>query len=229
MEDRVRAVHAALEERYGAPEPRDFDPLAHLVRTILSQNTTDENRDEAYRGLVDRFGDPDDGEGLEAIPDGEAVEAADPDEVAGAIRPAGLANQKARRIQATLEAVRTADGDGYGTGFVEEMDADEALDWMTSIKGIGPKTASVVLLFDFEKPLFPVDTHCHRVGKRFGLLPDDTSRPQAHDVLRERVPEDLMYPLHLLLIRHGREVCSARNPGCADDPICQRFCENAGD
>lgn len=230
MEDRIRAVHEALEDRYGAPEPRDhLEPLPHLVRTILSQNTTDENRDAGYRGLLEAFGGgAGDVEPGRDAPDWEAVAAADVDDVAEAVRPAGLANQKAARIQGALQAVQARGGD-WSMGFVEEMDADEALEWMTGIKGVGPKTASVVLLFDFGLPLFPVDTHCHRVGKRFGLLPEDASRAQAHDILRDAVPEELMYPLHLLLIRHGREVCTARDPDCADAPICRRFCSNAAE
>lgn len=228
MEDRIREIHDALADRYGVPEPRDhLEPLPHLVRTILSQNTTDENRDAGYRGLLEAFGGATgDVEPGRDAPDWEAVAAADVDEVADAIRPAGLANQKASRIQGALEAVQAQGGD-WSMGFVEEMDADEALEWMTGIKGVGPKTASVVLLFDFDLPLFPVDTHCHRLGKRFGLLPEGASRSQAHDILREAVPDELKHPFHLLLIRHGREVCTARNSGCADDPVCQRFCENA--
>ena len=104
------------------------------------------------------------------------------------------------------------------------MDTDTATEWLTGIKGIGPKTASVVLNFEFEKPTMAVDTHVERVSKRFGLVPGSASNQQAHDVLNELVPDDLKYELHVLLVSHGRGHCAARNADCAN-LVCESYCD----
>lgn len=214
MGKRVREIHDALVEEYGEPEPpRDRPPIDYLVHTILSQNTSDENRDAAWDALVAEYGS-----------DYGAIERADRDELAATIRTAGLADQKARRIQDALRTVREhGDGD-YAMDFIEGMDVDEALEWLTDIRGIGPKTAGIVLLFRFDKPYFPVDTHCERVAKRFELIPADASYERAHELLTERVPDDIHYSFHRLLIDHGRAYCSARNPRCDESPVCREYC-----
>lgn len=214
MRDRIREIHSALVEEYGEPSPpRDRSPIDYLIHTILSQNTADENRDAAWESLVSEFGN-----------DYEAIERADPDVLAESIRTAGLANQKARRIQDALRTTREHTGGEYSLGFIADMDVDDALEWLTDVRGIGPKTAGIVLLFRFDKPYFPVDTHCERVGKRFELLPHDASYERAHDLLTERVPDDLKYSFHRLLIDHGRAYCTARNPRCHESPICRDYC-----
>jgi len=103
------------------------------------------------------------------------------------------------------------------------MDTDAAQAWLTDIKGVGSKTASVVLNFHFEKPTFAVDTHIERLATRFGLIDDATTADQAHDVLNEIIPDDIKYSLHVLLISHGKEYCSAQNPNC-DNLVCDRYC-----
>ncbi|MEF8783010.1 MAG: endonuclease III [Haloarculaceae archaeon] len=213
MEDRIREVHAALVAEHGEPEPpRSRPPIDYLVHTILSQNTADENRDAAWDSLVSEFGR-----------DYGAIERADHDELADAIRTAGLANQKATRIQDALRTIREHTGGEYSLAFIESMGVDEALAWLTDIRGIGPKTAGIVLLFRFDKPYFPVDTHCERLAKRFELIPDDASYEVAHDLLTESVPDKIKYPFHRLLIDHGRAYCTARDPDC-DNPVCRDFC-----
>jgi len=214
MESRVRRIHAALVEEHGQPEsPADMAPVDSIIHTILSQNTTDENRDRAWESLVDEFGR-----------DYRAIETAEHERLADAIRTAGLANQKASRIQEALRTIRDHTGGEYSLAFVEEMDVDEARDWLTSIGGIGPKTAGIVLLFRFDKPYFPVDTHCHRLAKRFQLIPPETTAETAHDLLTDGVPDDIMYSLHRLLVTHGREYCTARAANC-DNPVCSQFCD----
>jgi endonuclease-3 len=213
MEDRIRAIHAALRREHGeATPPRDMPAVDYLINTILSQNTSDGNRDAAWESLVDEYGR-----------DYRAMEEAGHDELADAIRTAGLANQKTTRIQDALRTVREHAG-GYEMDFVDEMDVDEALEWLTDIRGIGKKTAGIVLLFRFDKPYFPVDTHIERVSKRFGLISEDCSYSRAHDRLTEAVPHEIMYSFHVLTITHGREYCSAREANC-DNPVCDRFCD----
>lgn len=214
LEERIREIHAALIEEHGEPDPpRDMPPVEYVINTILSQNTADENRDAAFGTLKETYGD-----------DYAAIERADHDELADTIRTAGLANQKATRIQDALKTIREYTGGEYSLDFIDGMETDEARTWLTSIRGIGPKTAALILLFRFDKPLFPVDTHCERVGKRFGLIPHEMSAEQAHDVFRKHVPDDIKYSFHILLITHGREYCSARNPSCESSAVCRRYC-----
>ncbi len=200
--DEIWEIHQRLEEAYGryAQEPRT-DPISELVNTILSQNTNDHNRDIAYERLRERF------------PTWESVRDAPTDKVIDAVRPAGLAPSKAPRIQGALERIAEERGE-LSLDFLNELPLEEARSWLLSIKGVGPKTAAIVLLFALGRPAFPVDTHIHRVTQRLGLIPDKTSREKAHRLLEERVPQKLYYPFHIELIKHGREICAARRPRC---------------
>jgi len=210
--DKALAVHQLLIEQYGQREWRPGrDPLSELIFTILSQNTSDVNRDRAWVRLKERF------------PTWESVLAADAEKLADAIRPGGLANVKAPRIQETLRVIQMERGE-FTLDFLAEMEVDEARKWLTSLKGVGPKTAAIVLLFSLGKPAFPVDTHVHRVSQRLGLIGPKTSREKAHDVLEELIPPEIYYPFHLNLIAHGREVCKSQKPRC-DTCILQEHCD----
>ncbi|OGO38659.1 MAG: hypothetical protein A2W35_06930 [Chloroflexi bacterium RBG_16_57_11] len=212
LKDRARAVHEKLLEAYGHPEWRNpLPPLDELVSTILSQNTNDNNRDRAFQALRQRF------------PTWEAVRDADEQAVIDAIRPAGLANQKGPRIQNVLREITHQRGE-LSLDFLRTMPDSEALDWLMTFKGVGPKTASIVLLFSLGKPAFPVDTHIYRVSGRLGLRPDHMNADQAHTHLGNLFPPESYYAAHLNLIRLGREVCQARRPNC---PVCplQELCD----
>jgi endonuclease-3 len=199
---RARAVHTALLKAYGEPVWRNPLPaLDELVSTILSQNTNDLNRDRAFEALRARF------------PSWEAVRDAPEAEVVDAIRPAGLANQKGPRIQAVLRAI-TAERGALNLDFLRDLPVAEARDWLTQFKGVGPKTAAIVLLFALGRPAFPVDTHVHRVTGRLGLRPEKLSADDCHAYFEDLLPPNTYYAAHLNLIRHGREVCHARNPEC---------------
>jgi len=204
-------VHQLLIAEYGEQKWRPrLDPLSELIFTILSQNTSDVNRDRAWKRLKERF------------PTWESVLTADTTDVAEAIRLGGLANVKAPRIQEVLQVIKQeqrpelAEGRGELTlDFLAEMEVDEARRWLTSLHGVGPKTAAIVLLFSLGKPAFPVDTHVHRVSQRLGLIGPKTSRERAHEVLEELLPPEIYYTFHLNLIAHGREVCKSQQPRCA--------------
>jgi endonuclease-3 len=99
------------------------------------------------------------------------------------------------------------------------MNIEEGKKWLTEIPGIGPKTAAIILCFHFDKPVMPVDTHVHRVSKRLGLIPENASRTKTHNILEEKVPDDIKYEFHRLLIDHGREHCKAQNPNCEEGPL----------
>lgn len=208
-EELAQAVHLRLLDHYGYPEWRNpLPPLDELVSTILSQNTNDTNRDRAYQSLLDRFSS------------WEEVRDADQDAVIDAIRIAGLANQKGPRIQNILREI-TGERGALDLGFLEDMQVAEARKWLTGFKGVGPKTAAIVLLFSLDKPAFPVDTHIMRVTGRLGLRPKSMNAEKAHEYLEGLFPEDAFYPAHLNLIRLGREICHPRNPNCPECPLKQ--------
>ncbi len=246
----VRYVLDRLASAYGRPTwRRRNDPTTELILTILSQNSADVNAERAFESLRTRFPpagpsaerpgpgqDPQtsqpgadplrDGWGGRGItpgspPNWQQVEQAPLPVLTEAIRPGGLAVQKAPRIQAALRSLREARGD-YGLDFLGELPASEARAWLTSIAGIGPKTASVVLLFSFGMPLMPVDRHVERVAKRIGLIQPRKTADEAHELfLAMLAPEDV-YEAHVNLIHHGRVICQARNPRHDLCPVAAR-------
>jgi endonuclease III len=208
----AQAVYKRLEAVYGLPDWRDpFPPLDELVSTILSQNTNDRNRDMAYNNLRARFST------------WEEVRDADEQAVIEAIRPAGLANQKGPRIQAVLKQI-TEERGSLDLSFLHELSGPEAFAWLSRFKGVGPKTASIVLQFSLGKPAFPVDTHVYRVSGRIGLRPERMTVEQAHDHLAQLFTPDQYGPGHLNLIRLGRETCHARNPQHEKCPLKDLCC-----
>ncbi len=204
---RYTEIARILRQAYGYPTWRQhLSPVEELVSTILSQNTTDHNRDMAFDALRARF------------PSWEAVRDAPPEGVIAAIRSAGLANTKGPRIQAALRRISEERG-AITLDFLAEMNVEQAKAWLTRLEGIGPKTAAIILLFALNKPAFPVDTHVHRVTKRLGLIGPKTSAERAHLELEAIIPPEDYYPAHLNFIRHGRQVCKARGPRCEVCPL----------
>lgn len=205
-------VSAALGELFGFPDWRPFlPPLDELIDCILSQSTTDANRDRAFAALKAAF------------PTWEAVMNAPTDAVIAAIKPAGLANQKGPRIQEVLRRIYAERGE-LNIDFLADVPLDEAKAWLTSFHGVGPKTAAIVLCFAFMRPAFPVDTHIHRVAQRIGFLPQGISADNAHPVMEAIVPPEDHYAFHLNMIRLGREICQARMPHCDMCPL-KAYCD----
>jgi endonuclease III len=195
-----------LRERYGAPKVhRRLPPLDELVLTILSQNTSDVNCERAYSSLRARY------------PEWADVRDADTAELVGVLRPGGLAAQKAPRIQAVL---RELSGDGPPRlDWAAQLEPADAMARLEALPGVGPKTASCVLLFSLDVPVMPVDTHVGRVARRLGLIPDRMADGPAHAALTALVPDARMLEAHLLLIAHGRRTCLARRPRCGECPL----------
>ncbi len=231
----VTFVLDELAGLYGRPRwERRLDPTSELILTILTQNSADINAEVAFEALrqaypsglataVHRPGGGWGGVGLPegAPPDWERVEFAPIPELTDVIRPGGLANQKAPRLQATLRRIREERGD-YSLEFLGEMSALDARAWLTGIDGIGKKTASVLLLFSFGMPLMPVDRHVERVSQRVGLIPAKASADDAHDLYLGMLEPDQMYEAHVNLIRHGRLVCHAQRPEHERCPLRDR-------
>lgn len=210
-------IHERLLKKYGQPVWRNPLPaLDELISTILSQSTNDNNRDKAFDALRARF------------PTWEVVRDAKESEVIEAIRPAGLANQKGPRIQNVLREITQMRGE-LSLDFLKDYSPEKALDWLVQFKGVGPKTASIVLLFSLGKPAFPVDTHVYRLSGRLGLRPKKMNADKAHDHLAAQFPPETYYTVHLNIIRLGREICKARKPLCAECPLqdlCLYYAEN---
>lgn len=210
MQDRkdiANKIHELLLDYYGYPDWRNpLPPLDELVSTILSQNTNDVNRDRAFDALTGRFSNWED------------VRDADQEEVIDTIRTAGLANQKGPRIQKILMQITEQQG-SLDLSFLNDMPTDDARDWLLQFKGVGPKTAAIVLQFSLGKPAFPVDTHIYRVTGRVGIRPEKMTADQTHSYLEEIFPEQAYYPAHLNIIHLGREICHARKPECVNCPI----------
>jgi len=200
-------VHNKLIETFGPVDWRPpLSPVDELVSTILSQSTTDLNRDRAFNRLEAHFGS------WEAVMNGDVAD------IETAIRVAGLSRQKAPRIKAALQFVFDSQGE-LSLDFLKEMPAAEARGWLTQMYGVGIKTASIILLFSLDMPAFPVDTHVHRITKRLGLIPPKASAEKAHYILEKALPPETYFDAHLNLIRLGREICRARKPECEACPL----------
>jgi endonuclease-3 len=202
LKTKVRKITLVLEKQYGVPRRKHSgDPLDILIETILSQNTNDQNRDRAFRRLKSRF------------PHWEDVLKGKSRSIVSAIRPGGLAEQKAGRIREILRWIKGQEG-SVSLFFLKKMDDGEIKKTLAGLKGIGPKTLHCLLLFGLRREAFPVDTHVLRTGKRLGFIPERMDAEKAHRWMAPLVPEGKSLSLHLNLIRFGRSVCKAKNPSC---------------
>lgn len=199
----VSEIDRLLQLKYGAPnKQKRTDPLDVLIRTILSQNTSDTNSDRAFSELRKRFSD------------WNEVKLAPLHHLENAIRIGGLAKTKAQRIRSILTHIYETHGK-LSLKCLYEMQPEEASSVLAAFKGVGPKTINCVLLFGCGMDVFPVDTHILRISKRLGLLPENTNLEAAHVYWAQILPEGLAYSLHINLIAHGRLTCEARKPQCA--------------
>lgn len=201
----VRWMFGRLRAEYG--EKAIYarrEPMHELISTILSQRTTHADEEAAYQELL-------------TLGDWDAITEAPTEAVAHAIRRSNYPESKAPRIQATLRAIREQRG-GYDLDFLAEIPVQEAMKWLTDLPGVGLKTASLVLLFNFARPVFPVDTHVHRVNTRVGTIPR-MGEQAAHRALLKLLPPDppYLYEFHVNLLRHGQRVCIWTRPKC---PVC---------
>ncbi|MEE8045783.1 MAG: endonuclease III [Dehalococcoidia bacterium] len=203
----VSLVQERLDSIYGPIEWRPrMIAIDELIFTVLTQNTSDLNAERAYDSL------------RKLLPTWGQVIEAETEKVAEAIKHGGLSNQKSERNQKILVEILKRLGH-FDLEFLADKPLEEAREWFTSLPGVGPKTAAVVMAFSLKMPAFPVDTHIHRVSKRLGLIAEKTTADQAHPIMEDLIPEDDRYDMHVLLITHGRQICKARIPQCARCPI----------
>jgi endonuclease-3 len=204
----VREMVRRLRRRFGSLDPPTRrDPLDELILTVLSQNTSDVNRDRAYRAMRAHY------------PTWERLARARQAELAEAIRPGGLANIKAPRILAILDEIRERQGGSLDLRWMEGARTDDLVAYLSALPGVGPKTVACVLAFSLGRPAIPVDTHVFRVARRLGFFGPNVDAAKAHRVMEEAVPARLRVSLHVGLIRLGRQVCKPGRPLCEDCPL----------
>ena len=211
-ETRAEAVIDRLGEQYWQKTYGGRAAFECLVRTILSQNTSDVASQPAHDSLMDRYGD--DGDLAAALAN------ADQQTLAETIKSAGLYNQKSEKILGAARWVREEYGDADGfDDFVTTGDPGEVRDTLLGVDGVGPKTADCVLLFAGGRGgVFPVDTHVHRIARRMGLAPADADHEEVRAALEAAIPAEKCGFGHTAMIQFGRDTCSARKPACLDDP-----------
>lgn len=202
-------VYRRLVELHGArPLVPRRDPLHELISTMLSQRTNWRNEDLAYRRMWERFGS------------WQAIRDADVAELTEVISPSSFAEAKAPNIQRVLTRIFEERGEA-DLGFLADLPVEQGLEWLLSLPGVGLKTASLVLLFCFAKPVLPVDTHVHRVSQRVGLIAPRLNPTAAHAPLLALLPADpyVLYNFHMALLRHGQKICVFRDPHCERCPL----------
>lgn len=211
-QDRLDRVEEILDAYYGIPDWHEYLPAVdELVCTILSQNTNDINRDKAFVKLKETFSS------------WEEVRDADPEAVKEAIRIAGLANQKGPNIQAALQFITQERGE-IDLDWLKEKTPEETMNWLTQMKGVGLKTASIVMVFSLDMPAFPVDTHVYRVTGRLALRPEKMTIDNAHRWFMSSNRPESFGSLHLNIISLGRDFCQARKPKCGACPV-EKLCQ----
>ena len=204
--DRYIVILDRLRAAYGSRSHVVRPALDELILTVLSQNTSDINSERAYAAMRERY------------PIWEAVLAAPVADLVDTLRPGGLANQRAPRIQAILARLAASEH-GLDLQWLAELPTESATAWLMALPGVGAKTACCVLLFALHEPVMPVDTHIHRIARRLELIGPAVSADAAHAILTELTPPNRMLESHLLLIEHGRRTCRAQSPRCAECPV----------
>jgi endonuclease-3 len=219
LRGKAMEVYRRLVQTYGMRDltPRR-EPMRELISTMLSHRTTHNNEEKAYFQMLERFGT---WEGVRDAPLNELIDA---------IAPSNFPEIKAPNIQATLRRIVEDRGEA-NIDFLRDLPAEEGLAWLTSLPGVGIKTATLVLLFCFGKPVMPVDTHVHRVSQRIGLIGPKVNPTAAHPLLLALLPNDpvVLITFHKDMLKHGQQICIWSTPRCEKCPmtdICNWYQEN---
>ena len=202
MKNKIVRIDKSLAQKYGGKAFKNGkDPLTELIFTVLSQNTSDVNRDRAFKSLKTKFPTWDDTANTTIT------------ELMSSIKTGGLAKTKATRILKMLRDIKKSQGK-LNLGFLSNLTDEQVNDYLQDIDGVGPKTAACVLAFSLGRDVMPVDTHVRRVSERLGILPMSLSDLEAHRYFLDFRGMVSLYQLHLNLIQHGRQICRARKPIC---------------
>ena len=197
-------IYERLLETYGVlPLKPRRKPMHELISTMLSHRTTERNEALAYDRMWERFGS------------WEAIRDAPLSELVESIAQSNFAEVKAPNIQETLRRIIAERGEA-SIDFLQDLPAEAGMRWLTALPGVGIKTATLVLLFCFAKPVLPVDTHVHRVSQRLGLIGPRVNPTAAHPLLQALFPPDavVLYHYHKHLLKHGQHICPWGTPHC---------------
>jgi endonuclease-3 len=207
LKDKIKKINQLLVRHFGIPyRPKKLSsPIDALIATILSQNTNDKNSYQAYRNLKKKY------KSRQELAD------APRNEIEQTIRVAGLGKQKSAAIKAFLTTLKKNNG-SLNLQYIKKMPDDEILNELTSIKGIGVKTASCVLLFSLDRNVCPVDTHVHRTLNRIGIV-KTTTPDKTFEKIKNYLPEATAHQFHTNLIKLGREICKPAKPLCSICPL----------
>jgi endonuclease-3 len=209
LKEKTLEAHRRLQEFYGEIEHKARrDNLRELISTMLSHRTTHKDEETAYRRMFERFGT---WEGIQNAPWEELVDA---------ISSSRFPEPKATNIKKVLVRIYEERGE-YNIDFLKDLPTEEAMTWLTSLPGVGLKTATLVLLFNFYKPVMPVDTHVHRVSQRVGLISEKTSAEKAHTLIPDMLPKEpkVLYNFHVHFLWHGQRICVWATPRCWECPL----------
>ncbi|WP_035565524.1 endonuclease III domain-containing protein [Hymenobacter sp. IS2118] len=220
--EKARADHEILNAFYGpVPKAPRRTPMRELISTVLSHRTTHADEELAYDRMLAAFGD------------WPGVLAAPTAALAQAIRTTRWPDTQAPRIQEILRRIAAETGGAFELDFLAEWPLDRAMTWLIDMPGIGLKTASLLLLFNFRKPVLPVDAHVHRVAQRVGFLGPKVSVEKAHAVLPPLLPADAeaLFNFHKHNYWHGQQICFFQRPNCPRCPLkgfCNYYQEHYG-
>lgn len=219
LEVKALEVYRRLLEMHGErPLVPRREPMHELVSTMLSHRTTGRNEDLAFRRMWERY------------PSWESIRDAPMADLAEAVAPSNFAEVKAPNIKKALAQIIEARGEA-SIDFLADLPAEEGLRWLMALPGVGIKTASLVLLFCFAKPVLPVDTHVHRVSQRLGLIGPKLTSTTAHGPLLALVPSEphVLYNFHIAMLKHGQKLCVWGTPRCGKcllKDLCDWYREN---
>lgn len=209
LRSKATEMYTLLIETYGErPLVPRREPVQELIMTILSHRTTHANEEKAFRQMWERYGS------------WEAIRDADVSELALLVAPSNFPEAKAPNIKATLKQIIEERG-AANIDFLKDLSAKEGLAWLDRLPGVGIKTATLVLLFCFAKPIMPVDTHVHRISQRTGLIGAKVNAEAAHWALLDLLPHEpyVLYNFHKAMLKHGQTLCVWGTPKCAPCPL----------
>jgi endonuclease III len=219
---RLKTVAARLLKRYGrhAPDRASSpltDPLDGLIATILSQQNVGVVTERMFNALKTAF------------ISWQIAWASGPDAITLVLEASGggLARVKADYIYRSLDKLAILRGE-LSLEFLRELPDRDVRDFLEALPGVGPKTASCVLMFDLERPAMPVDTHIHRIAKRLEFVPADSSAPQAETWFDTHLPKTWAsrYEFHVNAFEHGRATCRSQRPNCREC-VLEDLCPSA--
>jgi endonuclease-3 len=207
IKEKIKKINILLVKHFGIPKRSKKlpNPVDTLIATILSQNTNDKNSYKAYQNLKKKYKSWSD---LVEVPRSE---------IEKVIKVAGLGKQKSAAIKSFLSSLQKKNGK-IDLLHIKKMSDEDILAELISIKGIGVKTASCVLLFSLDRNVCPVDTHVHRTLNRIGIVRTKTP-DKTFEQINNHLPDGSAHQFHTNLINLGREICKPANPLCSFCPL----------